>query len=116
MNFARAGGRTADATVLAVEKHVSWFGGSRVTGMVPRKYQLKLLVEPKDAPSFEAGLQTRDEIYLPQAGDPLVVLYDPQDHTRIALDVVASNQRIQHAQLELRRRLDREPQSPLPSG
>jgi hypothetical protein len=79
-------GRRAPAVVVGSEptKHFDSSYGNELNG---RTWILRLRVQPTDEPAFEVELKASLKVmFMPRAGDPIDVLYDPSDHSRTIVD------------------------------
>jgi hypothetical protein len=81
------GGRSARATILKAKKRWYSSGMSSNLGSV-QYYRLKLRVEPDGEPAFEADADANSNYLgiLFEEGATLRVLYDPEDHSEVAVD------------------------------
>jgi Short C-terminal domain len=92
------GGKRAWATVLESEKEWSSSGGLNQSpgqaGSFTTRQKLTLRVEPADEPSFEAKVKQifndSHGMSIPQEGSSVSVIYDPDDHSKLALDMEGS--------------------------
>jgi hypothetical protein len=98
-------GRTASATVLGIEqgKSLSWKDetGPHGTGnyveqaVALSKDKCRITVKPEGEPEFEAVVKVSDDDFPPpqypfRPRTALIVLFDPADHQRVAIDVAAT--------------------------
>lgn len=100
-------GRTAPATVLEIEpgKSLSWKDdtgpathgrGNTVEAEVAlSKDKCRITVRPDGEPEFEAVVKVSDDAFPPpqypfRPRTALIVLFDPTDHQRVAIDVAAT--------------------------
>lgn len=98
-------GRAASATVLDIKKgrSINWTvkdpnvtsGGMTETVGTASKDHYKLRVEPDGEPPFEAEVVIREDQFMafaPKVGSKIQVLFDPDDHSKLAVDVQATKQ------------------------
>jgi hypothetical protein len=85
------GGKSALATV--IEFHKRWGIPESAHGIPmghSEHYKLRIRVEPRDEPSFEAELKEHDFFMFdsdePRPGDQFAVVYDPEDHSEVMRD------------------------------
>jgi hypothetical protein len=97
-------GRTAPATVLGIEdgKSLNWksetgphgTGNYVEEGVALSKNKCRLRVKPEGEPEFDAVAKVSDDDFLGahtlRAGSAVIVLFDPDDHERLAIDVAAT--------------------------
>lgn len=91
------GGARAWATVLESEKQWGSAGGSNIApgqaGSITIHQKLKLRVEPNGEPSFEATVKQvfndSHGWHIPQEGYSVQVIYDPNDRSKLVLDLDA---------------------------
>jgi len=98
----KRGGTTAVATVLEYDQGMTYGAGagSDDAGSLGRveHYTLKVRVEPDGEPPFEASVKatSSDDVIVkfkgaidivPREGDEVPVIYDPKDHSKVALDL-----------------------------
>lgn len=79
-------GRQASAEVLSSEptNHFDSSYGNQLNG---RRWILQVRVRPSDGQPFEAEVQASLKVlFMPREGDAVDVLYDPDDHSRVAID------------------------------
>jgi hypothetical protein len=89
------GGERAWATVLESEKEWASTGGTNVSpgqaGSITIHQKLKLRVEPDGEPPFEATVkQVFNDSYgwhIPQEGWSVTVIYDPNDRSKLVIDL-----------------------------
>ena len=100
-------GRTAPATVLGIEKgkSLSWkddtgpashgSGNATEVGVALSKDRCRITVKPEGEPEFQAVVKVSDDDFPPPQypfvpRTALIVLFDPADHQRVAIDVAAT--------------------------
>jgi hypothetical protein len=91
------GGKRAWATVLESEREWASTGGANVSpgqaGSMTIHQQLKLHVEPEGETPFESTVkQVFNDSYgwhIPQEGYSVAVIYDPDDHSKLVIDLEA---------------------------
>jgi hypothetical protein len=91
------GGTRAWATVLESKKEWASTGGVNVSpgqaGSITIHQQLRLRVEPDEEPPFESTIkQVFNDSYgwhIPKEGYSVKVIYDPNDHSKLVLDLEA---------------------------
>jgi len=97
-------GRTAPATVLGIEngKSLNWksetgphgTGNYVEEGVALSKDKCRLRVKPEGEPEFDAVVKVSDDDFFGahalRAGSAVIVLFDPADHERLAIDVAAT--------------------------
>lgn len=94
----REAGPATKATVLTVEKGGNTHGGAGSGGLggTSRSYHFTVRVVPADEPAFEAEVACRgyDTSCLVgiEPGQKLCVVYDPSDHSKIAVDTEAQQE------------------------
>ena len=89
------GGKDAWATVLESKRQWANTGGwNKVAGQVgsfTNHQKLKLRVEPEGEPPFETTVEQVFNDYhgprIPQEGWSVTVIYDPNDHSKVAIDL-----------------------------
>ena len=89
------GGKQAWATVLESEKQWSSTGGVNVApgqaGSMTIHQKIELRVEPEGEPTFEATVhQVFNDLHgwhIPEEGWSVIVIYDPNDHSKLVIDV-----------------------------
>jgi hypothetical protein len=103
-------GRTAPATVIEIEKGKSLnftndtgphgSGNTVETSVALSKDMYRLRVQPDGEPEFEAVVKASDRDFAPpmqlRVKAVVIVLFDPADHERVAIDVAASKARWQY--------------------
>jgi putative oligomerization/nucleic acid binding protein len=110
------GGRQAQATVLKAKQGIptSMSEGSAMYGEDITRWHYLLRVEPEGEEPFEAKIVIRinhlDGLSL-QEGEKAIVLYDPDDHRKVAFDVKATEGRRQAAWQQ--RTIEYEPPQPV---
>jgi hypothetical protein len=108
----RKHGRQAAGTLLHIQrgKSVSWGvkggaegvspGQSEVVGTVPKDH-CRIRVEPAGEPAFEVDLKVSDDHFFGLTilydGAPVVVWYDPDDHSKAVMDIDATKHALKHA-------------------
>ncbi len=98
-------GRTAPATVVSIEegKSLHWksetgphgTGNYVEEGVALSKDKCRITVTPEGGPEFEAVVKVSDDDFPPpqypfRPRTALIVLFDPADHQRVAIDVAAT--------------------------
>jgi hypothetical protein len=100
-------GRSAPATVLDIEqgKSLSWkddvgpashgSGNTAEVSVALSKDRCRITVKPEGEPEFEAVVKVSDDDFPPpeypfRPRTALIVLFDPADHQRVAIDVAAT--------------------------
>ena len=96
-------GRAAAATVLRIEKgrSLNWKSetgphgsGNYVEQGTVSKDRYRLQVQPNGEPAFEAVVKIREDDFFGRyalgVGSAVTVLFDPEDHEKVAVDVAAT--------------------------
>jgi hypothetical protein len=96
-------GRAAPATVLGIEKgrSLNWKSetgphgsGNYVEEGTVSNDRYRLQVQPDGEPAFEAVVKIREDeffgLYALRVGSAVTVLFDPEDHQKVAVDVAAT--------------------------
>ncbi len=96
-------GRAASATVLGIEKGKSlhWKNetgphgsGNYVDEGTVSKDRYRLQVQPEGEPAFDVVVKIREDLffgaYAIGVGSSVTVLFDPNDHEKVAVDVAAT--------------------------
>jgi hypothetical protein len=90
-------GASAPATILDRKNAVA-VGVTGQSGLGGSRHRLALRVEPAGQAPFEAEVAVADEKFpqweMAEPGWAVVVLYDPKDHSKVALDVEASKEKV----------------------